>query len=93
MTVDNEGFYKMLMRMRVGPFPLGVWIALAAIFLLVVVAWGGQLYSLMNLAMVMTFRLIGFGWNGGGILLESSSQSRKLISVLTEIEPIPLVVT
>jgi hypothetical protein len=46
----------------------------------------------MNLTMLMTFRLIGFGWNGGGILLESSSQSQKLISVWTEIEPIPLVV-
>ena len=46
----------------------------------------------MNATMLMTFRLIGFGWNGGGILLESSSQSQKLISVWTEIEPIPLVV-
>ncbi len=46
----------------------------------------------MNVTMLMTFRLIGFGWNGGGILLESSSQSQKLISVWTEIEPIPLVV-
>lgn len=48
--------------------------------------------SAMNLTMFMTFRLIGFGWNGGGILLESSSQSKKLISVWTEIEPLPLVV-
>ena len=47
----------------------------------------------MNLAMLITFRLIGFGWNGGGILLKSSSQSQKLISVWTEIEPIPLVVS
>ncbi|WP_312914767.1 hypothetical protein [Candidatus Competibacter phosphatis] len=39
----------------------------------------------MNATMLMTFRLIGFGWNGGGILLESSSQSQKLISVWTEI--------
>jgi hypothetical protein len=46
----------------------------------------------MNLAMLITFRLMGFGWNGGGILLESSSQSRKLIAVWTEMEPIPLVV-
>jgi len=36
------------MRRRVGSFPLGVWIALAAILLLVVVAWGGQLYSLID---------------------------------------------
>jgi hypothetical protein len=46
----------------------------------------------MNLAMLFTFRLMGFGWNGGGILLESFSQSRKLIAVWTEMEPIPLVV-
>ena len=46
----------------------------------------------MNLVMLLTFRLLGFGWNGGGILLESSSQSQKLISVWTEIEPLPLVV-
>jgi len=46
----------------------------------------------MNVVMLLTFRLLAFGWNGGGILLESSIQSRKLIAVWTEIEPIPLVV-
>lgn len=46
----------------------------------------------MNVVMLLTFRLLGFGWNGGGILLESPSQSKKLIAVWTEIEPIPLVV-
>lgn len=46
----------------------------------------------MNVVMLLTFRLLGFGWNGGGILLDSSIQSRKLIAVWTEIEPIPLVV-
>jgi hypothetical protein len=46
----------------------------------------------MNIVMLLTFRLIGFGWNGGGILLESPEQSRKLIAVWTEIEPLPLVV-
>lgn len=46
----------------------------------------------MNLAMLMTFRLMGFGWNGKGFLLESPMQSRKLIAVWTEMEPIPLVV-
>jgi hypothetical protein len=46
----------------------------------------------MNLAMLLTFRLIGFGWKGGGILLNPSHQSRKLIAVWTEIEPLPLVV-
>lgn len=24
----------------------------------------------LNLAMLLTFRLLGFGWNGGGILLD-----------------------
>ncbi len=46
----------------------------------------------MNLVMLLTFRLLGFGWNGGGILLESPTQSKKLIAIWTEIEPIPLVV-
>ncbi len=46
----------------------------------------------MNLAMLFTFRLIGFGWSGKGILLNPDVQSRKLIAVWTEIEPLPLVV-
>jgi MFS superfamily sulfate permease-like transporter len=46
----------------------------------------------MNLAMLLTFRLIGFGWKGNGILLDPSHQSQKLIAVWTKIEPLPLVV-
>ncbi|NTU67305.1 MAG: hypothetical protein HGB02_00325 [Chlorobiaceae bacterium] len=46
----------------------------------------------MNIAMLLTFRTIGFGWDGRGILLTSSLQSHKLIAVWTEIEPLPLVV-
>jgi hypothetical protein len=46
----------------------------------------------MNLAMLLTFRTIGFGWDGKGILLTSPIQSHKLIAVWTEIEPLPLVV-
>ena len=47
----------------------------------------------LNVAMLLTFRLIGFGWNGGGILLDPALQSHKLIAVWTQIEPIPLVVS
>lgn len=47
----------------------------------------------LNLVMLLTFRLIGFGWNGGGILLDPSVQSQKLIAVWTQIEPLPLVVS
>ncbi len=47
----------------------------------------------MNLGMVLTFRLIGFGVNGDGFLLNPSIQSQKLIDVWTKIEPLPLVVT
>lgn len=47
----------------------------------------------LNVAMVATFRLVGFGWNGGGILLDPTVQSRKLIAVWTELEPLPLVVS
>ena len=46
----------------------------------------------LNVVMLLTFRLIGFGWNGGGILLDPSLQSPKLIAVWTHIEPLPLVV-
>lgn len=46
----------------------------------------------MNIAMLLTFRFIGFGVNGNGILLDPSLQSRKLIAVWTQLEPLPLVV-
>ncbi|NTU96957.1 MAG: hypothetical protein HGA62_03985 [Chlorobiaceae bacterium] len=46
----------------------------------------------MNLAMLLTFRTIGFGWDAKGILLTSPIQSDKLIAVWTRIEPLPLVV-
>lgn len=45
----------------------------------------------LNLSLVLTFRIVGFGWNGGGILLESSLQSAKLVAVWTELEPLPKV--
>ena len=47
----------------------------------------------LNLAMVLTFRLLGFGANADGILLDPSVQSRKLIAVWTQLEPLPLVVS
>jgi hypothetical protein len=46
----------------------------------------------MNLAILMTFRAIGFGWDGGGILLTSPIQSPKLVAVWTQLEPLPLIV-
>jgi hypothetical protein len=46
----------------------------------------------MNLTMLLTFRAIGFGWDGDGILLTSSIQSQKLVAVWTKLEPLPLVV-
>ena len=45
----------------------------------------------MNLTMLLTFRGIGFGWDGKGILLTSPMQSEKLIAVWTKLEPLPLV--
>ncbi|GAN35139.1 hypothetical protein FBQ80_05315 [Candidatus Brocadia sp. AMX2] len=49
--------------------------------------------AVLNLAMLLTFCLIGFGWSGGGILLDPSVQRQKLIAVWTQIEPLPLVVS
>lgn len=46
----------------------------------------------MNLAMLFTFRALGFGWHGDGILLTSPMQSQKLIAVWTWLQPLPLVV-
>ncbi len=46
----------------------------------------------MNAAMLLTFRFIGFGVSGEGILLNPALQSGKLIAVWTELEPLPLVV-
>lgn len=46
----------------------------------------------MNLVMLLTFRAIGFGWQGHGILLTSPLQSKKLIAVWTQLEPLPLIV-
>ena len=47
----------------------------------------------LNFVMLLTFRVLGFGWNGGGILLDPSIQSPKLIAVWTQIEPLPLIVS
>jgi hypothetical protein len=46
----------------------------------------------MNITMLLTFRLLGFGWTGNGILVNPDLQSSKLIAVWKEIEPLPLVV-
>jgi hypothetical protein len=43
--------------------------------------------------MLLTFRVIGFGWNGDGILLDPTIQSTKLIAVWTQLDPLPLIVT
>lgn len=47
----------------------------------------------LNLVMLLTFRLLGFGWHREGILLDPSIQSHKLIAVWTKMEPLPLVVS
>lgn len=46
-----------------------------------------------NVAMFLTFRLLGMGLDGRGILLDPAVQSDKLIQVWTQIEPLPRVVT
>ncbi len=46
-----------------------------------------------NLAMLFTFRAIGFGWDGKGFLITSSIQSPKLIAVWTSLEPLPMIVS
>ena len=47
----------------------------------------------MSSAMLLTFRLIGFGWNADGILLHPVWQSPKLIAVWTKMEPLPLIIS
>ncbi|MCG3181070.1 MAG: hypothetical protein BIFFINMI_03439 [Phycisphaerae bacterium] len=46
----------------------------------------------LNASMVLTFRLLGFGWNGHGILMDPEVQSAKLIGVWSG-EPVPIVVS
>ena len=46
----------------------------------------------MNVVMLITFRLLGFGMNANGILLDPNLQSSKVIDVWTKIQPLPLVV-
>jgi hypothetical protein len=46
----------------------------------------------MNITMLLTFRLLGLGWTGNGILVNPDLQSSKLIAVWKQIEPLPLVV-
>lgn len=45
-----------------------------------------------NLAMLFTFRAIGFGWDGQGILITAAMQSPKLIAVWTSLAPLPMIV-
>lgn len=47
----------------------------------------------LAVTMLLTFRLIGFGWNGDGFLLDPELQSGKVIAVWTRLEPLPLVTT
>jgi hypothetical protein len=46
----------------------------------------------LNAAMIATFRTLGFGWRGDGMLLDPALQSPKLIAVWTTLEPLPLVI-
>ncbi len=46
----------------------------------------------LSVAMLLTFRLIGFGWNADGLLLQSAWQSPKLIAVWTELAPLPRII-
>ncbi len=47
----------------------------------------------LNVAMFLTFGLIGFGVGGHGILLNPSLQSPKLIAVWTTLPPLPRIVS
>ncbi|MEW5826324.1 MAG: hypothetical protein AB1778_05780 [Candidatus Bipolaricaulota bacterium] len=47
----------------------------------------------MNAVMFITFQMLGFGIDGGGILMNPAIQSDKVIQVWDVLEPLPLVVT
>jgi hypothetical protein len=57
-----------------------------------ILATAGAGWAAFNLAMLLTFRVIGFGLDGHGVLLNRNTQSAKLIAVWTQLEPLPLVV-
>ncbi len=49
-------------------------------------------WAALNVAMLLTFRLIGFGLDGHGILMNPQTQSAKLIAVWSELQPLPRIV-
>ncbi len=49
-------------------------------------------WAALNVAMLLTFRLIGFGLDGHGILMNPQTQSAKLIAVWGELPPLPRIV-
>lgn len=46
----------------------------------------------MGITMFLTFRLVGFGSEGDGVLLDPATQSAKLIAVWTSLEPKPRII-
>lgn len=45
----------------------------------------------LNFTTILAFRVWGSGWNGCGVLLDPTMQSPELVSVWTELEPLPKV--
>jgi hypothetical protein len=44
----------------------------------------------MTLAILLTFRLIGFGWAAGTVFIDTSAKGQQKIAEWITIEPIPL---
>lgn len=82
--------------MRNASFPITFWravvytLCMKCFFKMLAAAAAG--WIAFNAAMFLTFRLIGFGMDGHGVLLNPKTQSAKLIAVWTTLEPLPLVV-
>jgi hypothetical protein len=49
-------------------------------------------WAALNVAILLTFRLIGFGFDGHGVLMNPQTQSAKLIAVWSELPPLPRIV-
>lgn len=58
-----------------------------------VVAGGIAGGAAANVAMLVTFLLLGMGLDGSGFLLDPALQSDKLIAVWTRLQPLPRVMT
>lgn len=79
------------MGKRLGPFSLGIWIALIAILLLVIIAWGGQLYSLIDWDRAVDIGLQNERF-GGNPVEDAWAQESRAVAMADMLWPLPIAI-